>query len=128
MQREDALQTIFRALRTGRLELWKEDKPDASLPTSEPAESPVVARSRLPHRELTWIEVELIDEEGEPVPNQRYTIEFQDGSPPVSGRLDGKGLAFVSGIPAGKCSFTFPEYDEHVWELIATSPSPRSSR
>ena len=63
----------------------------------------------------SWIEIELIDEEDQPVPGERYQIELPDGSV-AKGTLDQDGFARVDGIDPGTCKVTFPELDKEAWE------------
>lgn len=65
--------------------------------------------------EKTWIEIELHDMDGNPVPGERYKITLPDGSV-TEGTLDGKGFARVDGIDPGNCDVTFPDKDESGWE------------
>lgn len=74
-------------------------------PTEEEAEE----------KELSWIEIELIDEEGEPVPGEKYKIILSDDTV-IEGTLDGEGFARHDGIPKGNCKVTFPELDKDAWE------------
>lgn len=66
-------------------------------------------------KELTWIEIELIDEDDNPVPGERYEIEVPDGRV-VRGTLNQKGFARVEGLEPGNCKITFPELDREAWE------------
>lgn len=66
-------------------------------------------------KETTWIEIELVDEDDNPVPSERYEIELPDGSI-TRGTLDQKGFARVEGIDPGNCKVTFPELDQECWE------------
>lgn len=82
-----------------------------ALPDEPPAE-PVLAAGP----EVTWIEIQLLDEEGEPVPGHRYEIELPDGSV-KKGTLNYRGRARVDGIDApGACQIRFPELDADAWE------------
>lgn len=63
----------------------------------------------------SWIEIEMVDENGQPVPGERYQITLPDGSV-ASGTLDEKGLARVEGIEPGTCQVTFSDLDEDAWE------------
>jgi type VI secretion system secreted protein VgrG len=68
--------------------------------------------SKKPH----WIAIQLVDEEGNPVPGEQYSITLPDGSV-ASGSLDGNGKARVDGIPdPGSCKVTFPNLDQSVWK------------
>ena len=68
-----------------------------------------------PKTELTWIEIELVDERGRPVPNERYSIELPDGAV-RNGSLDAQGLARLDGIQPGTCKVTFPRLDGREWK------------
>jgi len=67
--------------------------------------------------EKSWIEIEMVDEEDEPVPGEKYKITLPDDSV-AEGTLDGKGFARVEGIEPGTCKITFPELDKDAWEKI----------
>jgi type VI secretion system secreted protein VgrG len=62
----------------------------------------------------TWIEIELIDDDGNPVPGAKYEITLPDGRI-YPGTLDNKGCARVDGIDPGTCQVTFPELDRDTW-------------
>jgi type VI secretion system secreted protein VgrG len=63
-----------------------------------------------------WIEIELVDEDGKPVPGEEYQVTLPDGSTVASGTLDGKGKARVEGIDPGSCKVTFPNLDKDSWK------------
>ncbi len=63
----------------------------------------------------SWIEIELVDEEDEPVPSEKYEIKLPDDSV-AKGTLDGDGFARVEGIEPGTCEITFPNLDKDAWE------------
>ena len=89
--------TAGSAVRRQRREEPADDEPAGEiLPPEEP--------------EQTWIEVRLLDEEGEPVPNERYRLELPDGSV-REGRLDANGHARVDEVEnPGDCRVSFPDY------------------
>jgi type VI secretion system secreted protein VgrG len=62
----------------------------------------------------SWVEIELVDEEGNPCPGERYQIKLPDGSVD-SGTLDEKGKARVICDP-GTAEVTFPDLDKDTWE------------
>lgn len=64
----------------------------------------------------SWIEIELVDEEDQPVPGEPYEITLPDGESVASGTLDEKGFARVEGIEPGTCKVTFPKLDKEAWE------------
>ncbi len=65
--------------------------------------------------EKSWIEIELVDEEDEPVPGEKYKITLPDASV-AKGTLDNKGFARIEGIEPGTCQITFPNLDKDAWE------------
>ena len=62
-----------------------------------------------------WIEVELVDEEDNPVPGEKYEITLSDDTV-AKGTLDQNGFARVENILPGGCKITFPELDKDAWE------------
>jgi hypothetical protein len=90
--------------------------PRLALPRSRFATPPTfVEPEEAPDQLLTFIEIELTDEEGLPVAQERYRIELPDGSV-REGRLDAKGTALVDLIKPGMCSVTFPDIDGREWQ------------
>jgi len=67
-------------------------------------------------KKLSWIEIKLVDEDGEPVPGEAYQVTLPDGSTVAEGTLDENGKARVEGFEPGQCKVTFPNLDESVWE------------
>lgn len=63
----------------------------------------------------SWIELEMVNEEDEPVPGERYSIELPDGTV-AEGTLDNNGFARVDNIEPGSCKISFPELDKDAWE------------
>ena len=66
-------------------------------------------------QKTSWIEIELVDEDNEPVPGEEYEITLPDDSL-ATGTLDEKGFARLEGIPSGTCQITFPALHETIWE------------
>ena len=62
----------------------------------------------------TWVEVRLVDEDGEPVADAEYRIELPDGSV-MTGRLDQDGKARFDSIVPGTCKVSFVEIDGGDW-------------
>lgn len=70
---------------------------------------------RDPTKETSWIEVELVGEDGKPIPGERYRVTLPDGSV-AEGSLDQNGMARVEGFEPGSCKVTFPDLDQDAWE------------
>jgi type VI secretion system secreted protein VgrG len=85
---------------------WK--KPTFTKPSHKP-------KSPTNENKKHWIEIQLKDEDGNPVPGERYRVTLPDGSTLAEGTLDEKGSAKVSNIDAGNCKITFPELDGDIW-------------
>jgi len=64
----------------------------------------------------SWIEIVLVDEAGDPVTGESYSITLPDGETVAEGTLDEKGLARVDGIDPGSCKVTFPNLDKDAWK------------
>ena len=62
-----------------------------------------------------WIAIELVDQNGKPVPGEEYQITLPDGSP-VEGDLDASGFARIDGIDPGTCSVSFPNLNGRDWK------------
>ena len=72
----------------------------------------------------TWIAIELVDEEGKPVANERYWILLPDGSV-REGRLDTQGRAHVGDLDPGECDVRFPDLDN---DAVASPGEPARPR
>ena len=83
----------------------------------KPFKPPTEEEKEEKKEELSWIEIELVDEEGEPVPGERYKITLPDDSV-IEGTLDENGFARIDGIPKGDCKVTFPSIDKKAWEKL----------
>ena len=63
----------------------------------------------------SWIEIELVDKKGKPVPGEPYRVTLPDGETVAEGTLDEKGFARVDGIEPGTCKITFPKLEKQAW-------------
>jgi hypothetical protein len=78
--------------------------------------SPDTATANTPSPgDVTFVEIELVDGDGAPVPHERFRVEFADGDIRV-GRLDDQGRARVPGARQGTCWVSFPRLDADAWE------------
>lgn len=63
----------------------------------------------------TWVEVQLVDMDGNPMKSARYTIKLPDGSL-QEGFLSREGIARYENIDPGMCEISFPDLDAEAWE------------
>ncbi len=80
-------------------------KPHKPPPTKEEKE-----------KKQSWIEIEMVDEEQQPLPGMKYKIILPDGESLAEGTLDDKGFARVDGFESGTCKVSFPDLDQEAWE------------
>ncbi|MEZ6234612.1 MAG: hypothetical protein R3B68_10520 [Phycisphaerales bacterium] len=66
-------------------------------------------------KETTWIEVEMVDEDDQPVTGQLVEITVPDGRVYKSS-TDHKGKVRVEGFETGDCTISFVALDEAAWE------------
>lgn len=66
-------------------------------------------------KETSWIEIEMVDEEGQPWPNEEYELTLADGSV-KRGQLNARGLAHVNLPEKMVCQIGFPKLDRRAWE------------
>ncbi len=71
--------------------------------------------SETEEEETSWIEIELVDEAGQPVPGERYEIIAPDGETIRRGGLDELGQAHVMIPEQGDCQISFPNLDMTAW-------------
>lgn len=82
--------------------------------------SPPVA----PVEERYWIEIELVDEDGQPIAGEPYTLKTPEGEL-IQGQLDASGRARIERLTAsGECLVSFTALDGEAWELVQSQPGP----
>jgi type VI secretion system secreted protein VgrG len=69
-------------------------------------------------QQTSWIEIELIDEQGQPVAGEAFEVLLPDGKK-IAGTLDRFGQAHVAVPDPGLCQITFPRLDAAAWEPLA---------
>jgi hypothetical protein len=62
-----------------------------------------------------WLDIELVDEAGKPVPMIRYKVTGPDGAE-QTGLTGPDGKARVEGLTPGECTVTFPDLHSGEWE------------
>ena len=68
-----------------------------------------------PEEERTWVEIELVNDVGEPVPSERCRITLPNGRQIVR-TTDARGLIRVTGIDPGQCEVCFVNLDSDAWQ------------
>ena len=68
-----------------------------------------VEKAPEPVEKKTWVAIELVDDDGKPVPWAKYRIELPDYSV-REGILDVGGKARLDGIVDGECKISFPSF------------------
>ncbi|MCK6556308.1 type VI secretion system tip protein VgrG [Candidatus Binatia bacterium] len=74
---------------------------------AEAEEAAQAAGAAAEQEDKTWVEIELVDEAGQPVAGEEYRVELPDGST-RRGQLGGDGSVRIDGIDPGECTITFP--------------------
>lgn len=77
-------------------------------------ETPLPMPTEAPVEEPTWLVIELVDDEGKPVPHARYVVTLPDGST-REGTLNKNGYARVDGVNPGQCQVSFPHLEGRGW-------------
>lgn len=93
---------------------------DGSPEEVEPPPGPTVA----PTTPRTWIEIELVDTEGNPIPDELYWIQLPDGSV-REGRLNGGGRAYFGDLDPGECDIRWPNLDGEAFAPLGEPAVPR---
>ncbi|MCC6997194.1 MAG: phage late control D family protein [Deltaproteobacteria bacterium] len=86
-----------------------------ALEARQPASALAEAAPRPPARS-SFLEIELVGEDGSPIPGERYRVDV-DGGPSHQGVTDDQGKARIEPLDAGKrCTVSFPALDADAWE------------
>ena len=65
--------------------------------------------------DASWIEIELVDMEDNPVGGERYILTLADGSE-IAGTTSAAGFVRIPVAEAGQGQLTFPDLDKEAWE------------
>jgi N-acetylmuramoyl-L-alanine amidase len=104
---------LARAVRARKVVVRRRTVRGVIQPLDQPVEDvlgPPPAESK--DEELVWIGINLVNQDGDPVPGRPYRVIAPDGQT-YSGQLDSHGTAFVKNIPAGSCQVFCPDYAPH---------------
>jgi uncharacterized Zn-binding protein involved in type VI secretion len=63
----------------------------------------------------TWVEVEVVDNDGKPMPYQKVRVTDSGGTARIA-YSDPKGIARVDGMAKGDCKITLADLDRSSWE------------
>ena len=63
-----------------------------------------------------YVEVELVDDDGKPVPGEAVCVTLPDGTTVAQGVTNEKGLYRVDNIDPGSCKISFPNLDKDAWK------------
>lgn len=99
--------------RDGRSGTFREAAGKAATQAASQA-APPPEREPPAEKETTWVEIELVDERGEPVAGEAYWVRTASGEA-ITGRLDPRGRARVNGVEPGTCQVTFPNLNSTDW-------------
>ena len=91
---------------SGQVSKAEFDKAERKLPNWTPDET-----------KTSWIEIELVDENGDGIAGEPFQVETPDGKL-CAGTLDHKGFKRVEHIDPGSCKITFPRLDKDAWEPV----------
>lgn len=67
----------------------------------------------------TWIEVQLVGEDGKPIPGETCAVMLPGGRI-ITRTLDENGVLRIEGIPPGTCRISFPRLDKDLWSPVET--------
>jgi len=63
----------------------------------------------------SWVEIELLDEEGHPIVGEKYEIMLPSNKI-ARGILDSNGFARIECFDSTMCKVSFPDLDERNWK------------
>jgi hypothetical protein len=112
---EDVLQQIGALLLRGEIRILRSERPGGTSVETDGEEEKKGSQTQAAAPKKSWIEINLRDMEGKPVPGKRFRIRMPDASI-QEGILDEFGHAEYYNINAGTCQVSFPDYDAEAWE------------
>ena len=111
---------VIRKEQMGALDDTLQEKSDSADSSDSNKKSGVLiqscsttAKEEQPSTITAWIELELLDEEGQPLADELYVLGLPDGTTVKDGELDQNGFARVDGIDPGTYVVIFPNIDEN---------------
>jgi hypothetical protein len=73
-----------------------------------------------------WIKMELHDEQGNPIPDEKFALVAADGSK-INGSLDEKGYASLDPVAPGKYTLEFPNVSGSLSAWVGAAKVPAAS-
>jgi len=92
--------------------------PRAAATEEETESSPWHQEPAEEDEEMSWIEIEMVDDQEQPVAGERYRLVLPDGTTVAEGTTGADGVARVAGFEAGSCEITFPDLDGDTWDSL----------
>jgi hypothetical protein len=102
---------ILSAVRVGQLVVRRRTTRPAAVPLDD-TETDVLGPEAEP---TAWIEIELVDQKGAPVPGAAYRIDCDDGRV-RTGATNAAGKAREEGLHDGQCKVSFPRLHAPDWK------------
>jgi hypothetical protein len=90
--------------------------PPAAAPKPAAAAEPPRPPSKAPKPvKEGWIEIEVVDDDGQPVSGRAYKLKLPDGRT-LEGTLGANGVISIHGIDPGSATFSFVDLDGAAWK------------
>ncbi|MFN0105502.1 MAG: hypothetical protein ACKV2U_25870 [Bryobacteraceae bacterium] len=110
------LRLLLRAFESGKLALLIRRVSNTLM--DMPASESVAEQLKATREVKTWVAMEVVDMEGNPVPNKSYLCMLPNGTV-QEGVLDRTGKVRFDGIDPGNCVFVLTELDQDAWERVS---------
>lgn len=109
------LRSIRTAFETGRWVLLARATGGILQRAEEDGERESVQEQLRTAKELkTWVEMEVVDEDGRPMAGEPFVCMLPDGRI-IEGKLDGRGKVRFDGIDPGNCAFSLSRRGPDAW-------------
>lgn len=111
-----SLRALLWAFQTGEFALLRrrDNAPNLYVKAAEPGTDQV----KMAKEVKTWVEIEVVDMEGNPFSNKPYLCVLPDGRV-QEGVLDHTGCVRFEGIDPGNCVFVLTDLDREAWDRVA---------
>ncbi len=107
---------VFSAFRSGEVVLLRRNTQGPQLRATSNESIAEQLKSAKPV--TTWVEMAVVDMEGNPVQGKRFLCALPNGSV-QEGVLDRTGVVRFDGIDPGNCSFMLADQDRESWERVS---------